>query len=167
MKNLMNKIRKANKGFTLVELIIVIAVIAVLSAVVAPQYIKYVERSRQGVDASTLQEIKHVVEIEAGTTDGLKASTITVAIDDTTLAVTVTGDSAGSFKAGSAAITNVNATLGTPAFKSKVAAAYDYKLTVSDAGAVAWENGDDSTPKSAQYIAKLQSGILVAPSNPG
>ena len=46
MKNLMKKIRKSNKGFTLVELIIVIAIIAVLAAVAAPQYIKYVERSR-------------------------------------------------------------------------------------------------------------------------
>jgi type IV pilus assembly protein PilA len=163
MKNLMNKIRKANKGFTLVELIIVIAVIAVLSAVVAPQYIKYVERSRQGVDASTLQEIKHVVEIEAGTTDSLAQSTITIAIDDTSLAVTVSGDDAGSFKDGSAAITNVNATLGTPKFKSKIAAGYDYKLTVSAAGAVAWEAGSESAPKSAENIAKLQSGILTAP----
>ena len=156
MKNLMNKIRKANKGFTLVELIIVIAVIAVLSAVVAPQYIKYVERSRQGVDASTLQEIKHVVEIEAGTTDSLTASTITIAINDSTLAVTVTGDTSGSFKAGSAAITNVNATLGTPAFKSKIAAGYDYVLDVSAAGAVTWQTASNTN------IGKLQSGTLVA-----
>jgi type IV pilus assembly protein PilA len=68
MKNLMKKIRKSNKGFTLVELIIVVAIIAVLSAVVAPQYIKYVERSRQGVDASTLEEVRHAVEVEVGVT---------------------------------------------------------------------------------------------------
>ncbi len=41
---------KKNKGFTLVELIVVIAIIAVLSAVIAPQYMKYVEESRQAND---------------------------------------------------------------------------------------------------------------------
>ncbi|MDD3347409.1 prepilin-type N-terminal cleavage/methylation domain-containing protein [Oscillibacter sp.] len=63
MKNLLNKFRKNNKGFTLVELIIVIAIIAVLSAVIAPQYIKYVENSKMAVDENTRDELKHAVEI--------------------------------------------------------------------------------------------------------
>ncbi len=42
--------KKNNKGFTLVELIIVVAIIAVLAAVLAPQYLQYVERSRQSND---------------------------------------------------------------------------------------------------------------------
>ncbi len=41
---------KNNKGFTLVELIIVVAIIAVLAAVLAPQYLQYVERSRESND---------------------------------------------------------------------------------------------------------------------
>ncbi len=44
------KLKEKNKGFTLVELIIVIAIIAVLAAVLAPQYMRYVERSRQTND---------------------------------------------------------------------------------------------------------------------
>ncbi len=39
-----------NKGFTLVELIIVVAIIAVLAAVLAPQYLQYVERTRESND---------------------------------------------------------------------------------------------------------------------
>ena len=69
MKNLMNKIRKSNKGFTLVELIIVIAIIAVLSAVIAPQYIKYVDQSKAAVDENILDEIAHVMETAAADAD--------------------------------------------------------------------------------------------------
>ncbi len=46
----MMKAKAANKGFTLVELIIVIAIIVVLALVLAPQYTRYVERSRQSND---------------------------------------------------------------------------------------------------------------------
>ncbi len=42
--------KRNNRGFTLVELIIVVAIIAVLAAVLAPQYLQYVEKSRQSND---------------------------------------------------------------------------------------------------------------------
>lgn len=42
----MKKEKMNDKGFSLVELIIVIAIMAVLVVVLAPQYLKYVERSR-------------------------------------------------------------------------------------------------------------------------
>ena len=53
---------KSNKGFSLVELIIVIAIMAVLIGVLAPQFIKYVERSRESTDLQNVEEVKTAVE---------------------------------------------------------------------------------------------------------
>ena len=49
---MIQKLKKNNAGFTLVELIVVIAILGVLMAVLVPQYIQYVEKSRLGVDNS-------------------------------------------------------------------------------------------------------------------
>ncbi len=46
-----------NKGFYLVELIIVIAIMAILVGVLAPQLIKYVERSRQAKDRNAVDAV--------------------------------------------------------------------------------------------------------------
>ena len=83
MKKFMNKIRKNNKGFTLVELIIVVAIIAVLSAVLVPQYIQYVEKSRIGADEAYISEVGHNMEIIAATDPKVnnKAVTVTIGAD--------------------------------------------------------------------------------------
>ncbi len=62
----MNKyISKSNKGFTLVELIIVVAVIAILAGVLAPQYLQYVERSRESNDLQVATNLIKAATIAA------------------------------------------------------------------------------------------------------
>lgn len=54
---------RRNGGFSLVELIIVIAIMAALVAVLAPQYIKYIEKSRITADQATLDEYIKAVQV--------------------------------------------------------------------------------------------------------
>lgn len=96
MQKLMEKHRKAmkNGGFSLVELIIVIAIMAALVAILAPQYMKYVEKSRKQADATTAEEIFTACKV-AATDEGMPTFTATwggsqivVTGDDTDLTVT-------------------------------------------------------------------------------
>ncbi|WP_238483651.1 prepilin-type N-terminal cleavage/methylation domain-containing protein [Anaerosporobacter faecicola] len=51
-----------NKGFSLVELIVVIAIMAILTVVVAPQFMRYIEKSRKSVDLQTIDSIKSSIQ---------------------------------------------------------------------------------------------------------
>ena len=52
-----------NRGFSLVELIVVVAIMAVLIGVLAPQYLRYVEKTRLQKDNSAISEIANAVKI--------------------------------------------------------------------------------------------------------
>ena len=83
MFKLLNKKKKNNNGFTLVELVIVIAILAILVGLLAPQYTKYVEKSRKAADASNMNELVKVVQVYAGDTDNeLPAGTYVITIGD-------------------------------------------------------------------------------------
>jgi len=61
----MKKNRKRQKGFSLVELIVVIAVMAVLVVVLAPAYLRYVDKARLQKDVSAIGEVIEAVKIAA------------------------------------------------------------------------------------------------------
>ncbi len=56
--------RNNNKGFSLVELIIVIAIMVALIAVMGPQYVKYVQSSRDAVVGDAAESTLSVVKSE-------------------------------------------------------------------------------------------------------
>lgn len=77
-----------NKGFSLVELIIVITIMAILIVVLAPQYLKYVERTRNSTDLQNATEIVTALQVYASDPDATvapAAGSITITQSDQTL----------------------------------------------------------------------------------
>lgn len=85
MLKFLNKKKNDNKGFSLVELIIVVAIMAILVGLLAPQYLKYVEKSRKSADASNLDEMVRAIQIYAADAEEtLPAGTYTITINKST-----------------------------------------------------------------------------------
>ena len=61
-------IKKKNKGFSLVELIIVIAIMVALIAVMAPSYVKYLHKARETVITDAAEQCTSFLKVEYGTT---------------------------------------------------------------------------------------------------
>ena len=61
MKNKL--LKRANGGFSLVELIVVIAIMAILVGVAVPVYSSYIEKTQIAKDEQMIDEIKHAIEI--------------------------------------------------------------------------------------------------------
>ncbi|MDF2636892.1 MAG: prepilin-type N-terminal cleavage/methylation domain [Pelosinus sp.] len=56
------KLKKKNKGFSLVELIVVMAIMAILAVTLAPKLMQYVDKARQAQDRETVNSIYTAVK---------------------------------------------------------------------------------------------------------
>lgn len=58
-----------DKGFSLIELIIVVAIMAALIMIITPQFLKYVEKSRNATDLQNARAVADAIEIYATNPD--------------------------------------------------------------------------------------------------
>ncbi|MEG2296565.1 MAG: prepilin-type N-terminal cleavage/methylation domain-containing protein [Clostridium sp.] len=69
------KKRKNSKGFSLIELIIAIAILVILTGLLAPQFMRYMEKSREAKDMQVLDTIYGAVQVALTNEDAYAAVT--------------------------------------------------------------------------------------------
>ena len=65
--------KKNNKGFSLVELIIVIAIMAILAGALAPALIKYINKSRRSTDVQNADSLRTALQTALSDPDAADA----------------------------------------------------------------------------------------------
>ena len=81
MKLFMKRIRRENKGFTLVELLVVIAILAVLAAIALPNFTGLVDDGQTEAAAAELDMVQTSMDVMMAKA-GISAVTVTAATSD-------------------------------------------------------------------------------------
>lgn len=139
-----------NKGFSLVELIVVVAIMAVLMTVLAPQYLKYVEKARLQKDNSAIAEIANAIKI------AMADETINSAVGAT---VTITGeatDNKTNIKFTFASVTGGSTTYAEPTELYK-----ELSLTIGDSFTTGSNTYKASDKDIVLTITKDSSGAVT------
>lgn len=135
-----NSKRKNNKGFSLVELIIVIAIMAILVGVLAPQFVKYLNKSKTATDIQNAQNIASAVAAQWSEDQTVTTKTMAGAYEND--GVTIDNVQVDGTGADSTAIQGVVG--GKPAVKAKNG--YHFYVSVTNKGVVTVNvsNGTDT-----------------------
>ena len=139
-----------NKGFSLIELIVVIAIMAILVGALAPQYMKFVERSRKSTDVQNVAAIKSALEVYAAdpmvTTNALASGTVTITTTEAPVSATnATGN--GNAALAAAGISNLvlKSTKWPTATAGTYCTSYSLEYTVSPDGTVKFSESGINT----------------------
>lgn len=74
MKKMM---KKNNKGFSLVELIVVVLIMGIIAVALAPQVMKWVGTARTNSDSNTAKDIKNAVQVAVAEAQSQNTSIVT------------------------------------------------------------------------------------------
>lgn len=150
-----------NKGFSLVELIIVIAIMVILIAVLAPTYLRYVERGRNSRDIQNATAISDAIQVWAA--DPQAAPALTAADDGAVVTVSATPTCPNAQVL--AALENAGLTTGTPATFTTTCAsrtawsAYTITVHVAGDGNVSFVYASTGGPAGgADQFAQMMAG---------
>ena len=113
--------KKSNKGFSLVELIIVIAIMAILAAAIAPALIRYIDKSRKADDLQLAGNIASAASAALANEDAYAEISFPASGDaEIAVGAGVTTKSIASFSNGrnlasgaSELVKEINSTMGT------------------------------------------------------
>ncbi len=97
----MKNLKKNNKGFSLVELIVVVLIIAIIAVALAPQVMKWVGEAQTSTDKNNIATLKSAISVAVAEAqkDG-----VTVTLTD----VTINADSFGSATPAEGAAKTIN-----------------------------------------------------------
>lgn len=116
------------QGFSLVEMVVVLAIMAILVGVLAPAYLRYVEKTRKQKDDTAAGEIKHAAEIIVFSgTYTVEDDQVVVTFDKTNGISVPTGDLSGALTAN---LTELFGDLSKVKPESKTYANKTYKVTI-------------------------------------
>ncbi|MBP5184228.1 MAG: prepilin-type N-terminal cleavage/methylation domain-containing protein [Lachnospiraceae bacterium] len=97
----MKNLKKNNKGFSLVELIVVVLIIAIIAVALAPQVIKWVDQARKNTKENNSATIKSAIQTcvaEVQSKTSINATKITVKGTTVTLDTDTTVSEGVTFK---------------------------------------------------------------------
>ena len=151
--------KKDNNGFTLVELVIVVAILAILVGILAPQYTKYVERSRKSADAANLDNLVTAVKVSAA--DQVYAAMIP-ASDSKNVVITITKDGTTITYDGAAITADTATTTGGGAVFAALKEYAGDAWSATTLKSKAWKNKKNENQISATCTIKSSGAVEVS-----